>query len=162
MQGTDFMSGNWLLRIDERLIHGQVVLGCCLSAHIRCMVLLDDSIADSSFEQELYALGIEQEQKLEFLTVAECARRMQNPPDENTLVVMRSPGEALALHHQGAPIRRITVGGLHYRHGARRLLDYLHVTPEDEAALRELLDAGVAIEARPVPAAEGVNLANLL
>jgi mannose/fructose/N-acetylgalactosamine-specific phosphotransferase system component IIB len=156
------MNGNWLLRIDERLIHGQVVLGCCLACGIRRLVLLDDTIAASEFERELYALGIESGQELEFLSVAECARRMQAPPAENTLVVMRSPGVALELFRLGAPIRCITVAGLHYRPGARRLLDFLHVTAQDEADLRQLLAEGVALEARQVPAAEGTNLANLL
>ncbi|MCA9783599.1 MAG: PTS sugar transporter subunit IIB [Calditrichaeota bacterium] len=156
------MSGTWQLRIDERLIHGQVVLGCCMSSHVRRMVLLDDTIAASEFEQELYSLGIEPEQNLEFLGVAECAERMQSPPPENTMIVMRSPLVALELVQAGAPVQRICIGGLNYRHGSRRLLDYVHVTPEEEVALRELLAAGIALECRQVPASEGTDLSCLL
>lgn len=156
------MSTNWLLRIDERLIHGQVVLGCCLACGVRRMVLCDDSIAGSDFEMELYRLGIEADQRLEFLTVTQTAERLKSPPEEDTLVVMRSPAVALELLRLGAPLGRITVGGLHYRSGARRLLDFIHVTAEDESALRALVAEGVTLEARQVPSSDGTNLANLL
>jgi mannose/fructose/N-acetylgalactosamine-specific phosphotransferase system component IIB len=47
-----------LFRVDERLIHGQVVVGWGGPLHADRIVVVDDAIAGSPWEQELYCLGV--------------------------------------------------------------------------------------------------------
>ena len=63
-----------LFRVDERLIHGQVVVGWA-ELHPNRIVVVDDDIADSQWEQELYAMGLPSEVASEFEPVA-AARAM--------------------------------------------------------------------------------------
>ena len=47
-----------LYRIDERLIHGQVVIGWGTQLHPDSYLVVDDALAASDWEQELYVLGL--------------------------------------------------------------------------------------------------------
>jgi PTS system mannose-specific IIB component/fructoselysine and glucoselysine-specific PTS system IIB component len=47
-----------LYRIDDRLIHGQVVVGWGQPLDLKFIVLVDDTVASSDWEQELYRMGV--------------------------------------------------------------------------------------------------------
>ncbi len=55
-----------LYRIDDRLIHGQVVVGWGRPLDIRFIVLVDDEVAASEWEQELYRMGVPPEMDVFF------------------------------------------------------------------------------------------------
>jgi len=152
----------WLLRIDDRLVHGQVCVGWCDALDISQLILCDDEIAESEFEQDLYRCCPTEEQELRFLTAAELAEEMQTPPTGTTMVVVGGPKILLALLDAGAPVPSAVLGGLHHRAGAREILDYLFLTPEQETDLRALLARGVSIVCQPLPSSPRQDLARLL
>jgi mannose/fructose/N-acetylgalactosamine-specific phosphotransferase system component IIB len=155
-------SSKWIIRIDDRYIHGQVCLGWCEELGIRKIILCDDQIAKSDFEQDLYKCGIGEEQELRFLSAADLAIELAGPPVETTMVVMGSPETARDLSRAGAPLPAIKIGGLHHRTGSRQLLDYVYLTSETETILRELLDSGVTIHCQNLPSSAAVDLRTLL
>ncbi len=59
-----------LYRIDDRLIHGQVVVGWGQPLELRFIVLVDDDVAASEWEQELYRMGVPPEMEVSFCDVA--------------------------------------------------------------------------------------------
>ncbi len=151
-----------MLRIDDRLIHGQVCVGWCLTLGIRRIVLCDDDVAGSDFERGLYECCPAPDQVLEFVRIAELAPRLNEAPELLTMVVLASPAGALDLTHAGARIEEIVLGGLHDRPGARRYLDYVYLTADQERDLRTLLDRGVKVICRALPSTCAVNLKKLL
>ncbi len=58
-----------LYRIDERLIHGQVVMGWGPQLDVEHYVVVDDELAASEWEQDLYRLGLPDTATADFLTV---------------------------------------------------------------------------------------------
>ena len=64
-----------IYRIDDRLIHGQVVVGWGRPLDIGFIVLVDDEVAASEWEQELYRMGVPPEMEVFFHGVDEAARR---------------------------------------------------------------------------------------
>ena len=65
-----------LFRIDDRLIHGQVVVGWGQPLDLTFIVLVDDEVASSEWEQELYRMGVPPEMDVHFHTVDEAAERL--------------------------------------------------------------------------------------
>ena len=65
-----------LCRIDDRLIHGQVVLGWARALGIGDIVLVDDDVAASGWEQDLYRMAVPPELKVEFVDVEQARRRL--------------------------------------------------------------------------------------
>src|SRR5947207_12798522 len=60
-----------LYRIDDRLIHGQVVVGSGQPLDIDFIVLVDDTVAGSDWEQELYRMGVPPEMQVYFLSAGD-------------------------------------------------------------------------------------------
>jgi mannose/fructose/N-acetylgalactosamine-specific phosphotransferase system component IIB len=91
-------------------------------------------------------------------TLAEAVARLGGEIPGTTLLLVRNPGGLLRLLGLGASFREVNVGGLHWREGARRVLDYVHVTVEDLEALRSLAARGVHLVARDLPGNPAVDL----
>lgn len=141
----------WIVRVDDRLVHGQVCVGWCDALGIRRLVLADDEIAASEFERDLYACCPAAEQSLEFLTLAQLAAALAAPPAETTLAVLADLAAAEALLELGAPLPELILGGLHHQPGARELANYLFLTPDQEVCLRRLAARGVHLVGQPLP-----------
>src|SRR5688572_31808748 len=65
-----------LFRIDDRLIHGQVVVGWGQPLDLTFIVLVDDEVASSEWEQELYRMGVPPEMQVHFDTVDSAAAKL--------------------------------------------------------------------------------------
>jgi mannose/fructose/N-acetylgalactosamine-specific phosphotransferase system component IIB len=153
-----------LYRIDDRLIHGQVVVGWGQPLNIQLIVLVDDEVACSDWEQDLYRMGVPPEMELRFTNLATAIRDHASYASDPrpTIVLTGNVGTMRALVKGVGTIREINVGGLHHRPGRTQKLRYVFLTPDEERELRELILAGVKVNAQDVPAARPVPMAALL
>jgi mannose/fructose/N-acetylgalactosamine-specific phosphotransferase system component IIB len=153
-----------LLRIDDRLIHGQVVVGWGQPCRLGFLVLVDDEVARSEWEQELYRMGVPPEMDLHFDTVEDAARRLPAyREDGRTGMLLTGDITTMArLVERAGGIPAVTVGGIHHRPGRVARLRYVFLTPDEEQELRALAARGVRVTAQDVPSAAPVPLEELL
>jgi len=154
-----------LLRVDERLVHGQVVLGWGSQLRPDRYVVIDDDLAASDWEQELYRLGAEPTDVI-FATVEEARAHLDKWREEapRSILLTRDVG-AMRRLAGGGRLRgeKVNLGGLHHGPEREEVLSYLHLTAEDREALRALEDEeGVEVSARDLPDAHKVPLKSLL
>lgn len=154
-----------LFRIDDRLIHGQVVVGWGQPLELRFIVLVDDDVAASEWEQELYRMGVPPEMTVHFLSVADAASRLgefERQAGPGIVLV----GEIATMQRlaQAAPaqVRTVNVGGVHHAPGRTGRLRYVFLTPAEEQGLRDLAARGVEVTAQDVPGSRPVPLDELL
>ncbi|MDQ6717918.1 MAG: PTS sugar transporter subunit IIB [Gemmatimonadota bacterium] len=153
-----------LYRIDDRLIHGQVVVGWGQPLDIKLLVLVDDVVASSEWEQELYRMAVPPEMEIRFESVEEAAREHHRyAADERSSIFVIADIESMQRLISLAPvIRRVNVGGLHHRAGRNQKLRYVFLSPEEEGMLRELTAQGVTVTAQDVPSARVVPVEELV
>lgn len=153
-----------LFRVDERLIHGQVVIGWGHELRPDRYVLVDDELVASEWEQELYTLGAV-DAEVVFVDVEEGRSRLQEwrDADRRTIVLTRDVETMARLAGDGR-LRgeRVNLGGIHHGPGRTEILRYLHLTEADRRALRAMADEGVEVTARELPDAPKVRLGTLL
>jgi mannose/fructose/N-acetylgalactosamine-specific phosphotransferase system component IIB len=149
-----------LYRIDDRLIHGQVVVGWGGATGAGLLVLADDGVRESAWEQELYRMGVPSDMEVRFVSVAEAVASVSDwESDPRTGIVLTGSVEAMAALCAGAPaVRKVNVGGIHFRAGRTERLRYVFLNDEEAEALRELAAAGVVVTAQDVPTATPVPL----
>jgi mannose/fructose/N-acetylgalactosamine-specific phosphotransferase system component IIB len=154
-----------LHRVDERLIHGQVVVGWGTQLHAARIVVVDNDIAASDWEQDLYCLGLPPEITPEFVSVAEARAQIGGwrTGAERVIVLTRDVGTMAALA-EGGLLRgdEVNIGGIHHAPGRRQVLPYVFLSDVETGALRELAANGVEVSARDLPAARRVPLDQLL
>jgi mannose/fructose/N-acetylgalactosamine-specific phosphotransferase system component IIB len=152
-----------LHRIDDRLIHGQVVVGWGQPLDIRFIVLVDDSVAASEWEQELYRMGAPPEMEVYFLSVD--AARTELPryrADPRHGMLLTGDIETMRRLVEDGGINSINLGGIHHRTGRTQRLRYVFLNEDEESALRELAAGGVVVTAQDVPGARPIPLDDIL
>ena len=154
-----------LYRIDERLIHGQVVVGWGPELEVERYVVVDDELAASEWEQDLYRLGLPEVATAEFLTVADARARLSelDVASPRTVVLTRTVTAMNGLA-EGDGLRgcEVNLGGLHYAAGRTERVPYVYLGPQEEEGLQTLADEGVEVSARDLPGSRAVALEALL
>jgi mannose/fructose/N-acetylgalactosamine-specific phosphotransferase system component IIB len=153
-----------LFRVDERLIHGQVVVGWGGPLHADRMVVVDDELAASPWEQELYCLGVPPEIEARFRSVDEARGELAGwkADPKRTIVLVRDVATARRVAESGALAgEEVNLGGIHHAEGRAQVLPYLHLRPAERAALHEIAATGARVAARDLPASRRVPLDEL-
>lgn len=149
-----------LIRVDDRLIHGQVTLGWGSILNPDRFVVANDAAAENDWEKELYETSAPEGTEVSVLGLAEVARAVRKWLDrqENIVILVESPADALLLHQSGFSFEALNLGGLHHQEGRKRILPYVCLGREDLIALETLRDLGVKIECADVPSCERKDL----
>ena len=152
-----------LFRIDDRLVHGQVVVGWGGPLDIGFIVLVDDEVASSDWEQELYRMGVPPDMTVTFESVASAARRLPGyQADRRRGIVLTADIDTMRRLADAAQVEAVNIGGIHHKAGRTQRLRYVFLSPAEEAALRSLAGQGVTITAQDVPTARPVPLDEVL
>ena len=153
-----------LYRVDDRLVHGQVVLGWGQPLHAKFIVLVDDKVAGSQWEQDLYRMGVPPGVEVSFARVDEAAQLHQAWVDDTRVGIVLTADIAtmVRLVEATGAISWVNIGGIHHKLGRSQKLRYVFLTPGEEAELRALAARGVKVTAQDVPTARPVPADALL
>jgi PTS system mannose-specific IIB component/fructoselysine and glucoselysine-specific PTS system IIB component len=153
-----------LCRVDDRLVHGQVVIGWGRPLGIEFIALVDEGVSASPWEQELYRMAVPPEIEVRFVTVAEAAEQLGSwQAGEQRGIILTGDVETMAALHRadGAVVHRINLGGVHHRPGRRERLPFLYLTDEELRTLVALEAGGAEITAQDLPTTPPVALRSL-
>src|SRR6187549_804111 len=133
-----------LYRIDDRLIHGQVVVGWGQPLNIGVIVLVDDNVACCDWEQDLYRMGVPPEMQIIFADVPTAIRDYAKyAADPRRGIVVVPDIATMKRLVDGVPdIKEVNVGGIHHRGGRIQKLRYVFLAPDEELQLRAIADKG--------------------
>lgn len=151
-----------LVRVDDRLIHGQVVVGWGRAERVERIALVDDAIHESPWEQDLYRLGVPEGVSVEFASVAEAADAFATWQENacRTLVLVGSI-DTLARLCASVEVSQVNLGGVHKGAGRTERLPYVFLSDNEERQLRALDERGVRITAQDVPTSLPIPLSDL-
>jgi len=145
---------SWALhRIDDRLIHGQVLVAWGARLDPARIWVVDDGVAASAWERDLFreaAPGIE----VRVASVAEAAAAHADEASapRAAFLLVRDLGTARQLADAGAHVEEWNVGGLHYAPGKEKVNDYVYLDDRDREDAKALLSAGARLIVQDVPA----------
>lgn len=150
-----------LCRVDDRLVHGQVVIGWGRPLGVEFIVLVDEGVAASAWEQDLYRMAVPTELDIRFLTVAEATPRLGDwEAGRPRGILLTGDLATMTALHRASPtvVRRINLGGIHHRPGRRERLPYLYLTDDELTGLGALEAAGAEVTAQDLPTSAAVPL----
>lgn len=152
-----------VFRIDDRLIHGQIVTAWIAYADAKQIVVADDKAAKDSFQQTLLKMATPDNIELKILSVEEAKNYIQNDTDDKkTLLLVRGPKQAIEIIDANEGLRTINVGNLNMKKGKTKVLGNMWVDENEVLALKELNEKGVKLEVRVVPNDRSQDVMELL
>jgi PTS system mannose-specific IIB component/fructoselysine and glucoselysine-specific PTS system IIB component len=149
-----------LYRIDDRLIHGQVILGWGRPLGIDFILLVDDQVRESPWEQDLYRMGVPAGIEVIFASRAEAVAAVPRYQEDSRrgIVLAGEIGTMTHLRQAGVTIPGVNLGGIHHKPGRTERLPYLYLTDDELKELEALQAAGVDVAAQDLPTANPVPL----
>lgn len=150
-----------LCRVDDRLIHGQVVIGWGGALRADLVVLVDDEIFTHPWEQEIYRMALPSGMEAEFASGEGAVPRLTGWAGGSARVILLT-GDigTMAVLARARPdlISAINLGGIHHGPGRIERLRYVYLSTEEVGELQDLARGGVVITAQDLPAARPVPL----
>jgi len=154
-----------LLRVDDRLVHGQVVIGWGRPLGARFIVLVDDAVRESGWEQDLYRMAVPDDVEVIFANVPEAIAGLPAwSTDPRPGILLTADLATMAALHDAAPalVRRVNLGGLHHRPGRIERLRYIYLGDGDAELLHRIGSEGTMVTAQDLPTTAAVDLETLL
>lgn len=149
-------------RIDDRLIHGQVVTAWIAFSDAKQILVCDDIAAKDTLQQSLLKMATPKRVKLLIKSMKDAKAMIETDnTDTKTLLLVRGPKQALYLLDSCKDVKSINVGNINMKKGKRKILDNCWLDEEEEVDLRKLANK-VEVEVRAVPNEQKKILVNLL
>lgn len=154
------MKNIMVARIDDRLIHGQVVTAWVKSYPINNILILDGLLAKNQMMQNIYKAAAPSGIKITILEPEAGAELLKGDalPGENFMLLAKGPEVFEGLLDSGIPLEKLVVGGMGARPGRETLIRNISVSAEERACLKRIREKGVRTVYQLVPAEKEINL----
>ncbi|WP_373099824.1 MULTISPECIES: mannose/fructose/sorbose PTS transporter subunit IIB [Pasteurellaceae] len=141
-----------LLRIDSRLIHGQVVTSWAKAVKCEAIFAVSDEVANDALRRDLLLQVAPENLKSYVIPVEKAIKVYHNPKyaGKNILWLVTNPADILRLIDGGVKVDKVNVGGMTYKEGNQQLSQAVTVSQADVEAFNKLLDLGVDLTLQQV------------
>ncbi|MDD2219358.1 MAG: PTS sugar transporter subunit IIB [Desulfoplanes sp.] len=143
------------VRIDNRLVHGQVIETWLPYTKARAIMVVNDDLADDPLRQEIMYLAIPHDVELLFSRVAGAGeallRAEESLKNTHILVLFATCSDARNAYTHGLSFSQLNVGNLHYSPGKKQICDHVAVGSDDISCLDFFSRRGVTLDFRCVP-----------
>jgi PTS system mannose-specific IIB component len=143
------------VRIDNRLVHGQVVESWLPYSNSKLLVVANDTLAADELQQSIISLAVPSTIKLVFTEVNSTFKALKKWQNQlsmlNTFLLFASCPDARRAFDKGLFFDFLNIGNIHYSPGSKQICDHVALTREDASSLRYLLEKGVQLDFRCIP-----------
>ena len=144
-----------LARVDDRLIHGEVVTAWTPSmrANRIIIIIVDDEVAADAFNVRVVKALAPAGTKCFVYDVAKASEKLmvKGLPDERIIVLAKTPTTFNRLIKAGVPIKEVNLGGAGIRGARKPFINNVSLDPEEVKACEEMKNAGCRVYYQLVP-----------
>ena len=152
-----------LVRIDDRMLHGQVVSTWLKDFGIEQVLIINDKAANDPIQKSIAGLAAPKEVKVHLFGVDQFIDILKKTPiKRKTMLIFTTSTDVLKLVENGLDIKEINVGGMRYNENRTRLSKAVSVTSEEEEAFRKLIERNIKVFIQMIPKSDETLMKNLL
>ena len=153
-----------LMRIDERMLHGQVALTWVNDVHPEAILIANDEAAENDMTKLALKVAKPADVKLAIKSIDDGAALLNNPKTKKIriFVIVRTIADALRLIAKTPEIHNVNIGGVRKKEGGKQLGNGIYLTDDDVKNLRVLSSKVETLEFRMVPSQAKVDYEKLL
>ena len=142
-----------LVRVDHRLLHGQVVFIWTASIGLDCILIANDAVANDPIQKGILKLSQPTGVKLVFKSVKDSIEALNSGVTDkyNLMIITSSIDDGYELASKAEQIHSLNLGNVKLRENTHNLSKLVHVTDEEERKLKTLAAEGIEVEIRAVP-----------
>ena len=147
------MKGIIHIRIDDRLIHGQVATMWTNNLGATRIMVINDEVANNDLQKSVLRMAAPSNVSTSIITRETALKNISSGKYEGqkVFIVVKSPLDLLYLVKNGLDIKKINVGNMSSKSNKEVIRPSVSVTPEEKEAFKELIDRGVEVTAIMTP-----------
>ncbi len=153
-----------ILRIDDRLIHGQVLVGWGSCYPIKHLIVGNDEIAENDWEKEIVLMAAPADCDAQVLNLQETLDYIHNrlKASDLSMILVSSPADIKTLADKGLKLKTINIGGIHFDEGRTQYLPYLFLNESEVQIFKALMQKGYIFECQDLPTSTKHSLTKVL
>lgn len=153
-----------LLRIDHRLLHGQVAFTWTKSVGTDCILIASDSVVKDELRMTALRMAKPNSVKLVIKSVEDSLKALNSGVTDkyNLLILTENILDAARLANGYSKIKSINLGGIKNEPGKKQISKAISVNKEDVEILKDLNSKGIELEVRLVPGDAKVDVMTLI
>ena len=151
------------VRIDDRLIHGQVVTAWLHAySKVTHILIVDDKVSQDKFMKEMFKMLVPSHITIDTKSIDDAAELLQAGLPAPTMMIVKEPLTIKKLMEQGIDIPKVNIGGMGMTGKRKKFFQNIAATEEEREMFREMINKGMTVEVQIIPAAKTVNVATML
>ena len=151
-----------LYRIDDRLIHGQVMTAWSKVYKSTNIICVDDETARNEMLCSIMKMAVPSDYAVHILTTEDAIKEIKAEPEsKRTIVLAKTPGTMLDLAKSGVGMKELNVGNIGQGPNRKPIMRSTQVSPSELDQLKELQKMGVKVYLQVFPDEKAVNLSDL-
>ncbi|MFA9354623.1 PTS sugar transporter subunit IIB [Pediococcus pentosaceus] len=152
-----------LLRVDHRLLHGQVAFSWTQELGVDCILIANDGVMRDDIRKTTIKLAKPQGVKLVIKSIEDSIKALKSGITDKykLFIVVESIEDAYRLAKSYPEIKHINLGGTKPAENTKKISKAINITSNDEKMLNELISTGYEVEIRQVPNDKAVNYGEL-
>lgn len=142
-----------LTRIDDRLIHGQVMTAWVKYSRGNRIVIVDDLVAKDDFIKSMIKMSVPTGIKLDIYSVEDAADVLKGDvhSNEKVIILVKKPEVIYELFSKEVEFKEINVGGMGANPGRRKLYKNISASDEEREIFKKIIEAGIKVSIRIIP-----------
>ena len=152
-----------LVRIDDRMLHGQVVSTWLKDYGIEQVLIINDKAANDPIQKSVAGLAAPKDVRVHLFGVEQFIDILKKTPiKRKTMLIFTTSTDVLKLVENGLEIKEVNVGGMRYNESRKRLSKAVSVTTEEEEAFKKLIEKDIKVFIQMIPKSDETMMKNLL
>ena len=159
---SDFMENIVLARIDDRLIHGQVMTAWMKTRPAKRILVIDDKVAADAFMIEVIELAAPTGVKVDVYSCDQAIEALKNGIDTPTILLAKVPDTYKRLMDGGIALGEINLGGMGMAPGRKTLYKNIAASEVERSVMKGFLAQGIDIKIQIIPSENCIEIGRLL
>lgn len=151
-----------LVRIDDRLIHGQVMTAWMKTLPAKRIIIIDNKVVKDEFMISVLEMAAPSGVKVEVYSEEKAIDLLKGGLSVPTIILVKTPVTLKSIIDAGVKIPAINIGGMGMSAGRKKLFKNISATKEEREVLKDFVDRGIDVKIQIIPAEKIVEVKNLV
>ena len=151
-----------IVRLDDRLVHGQIINNWCTSEDITEIMVVNADVYENEMRKTIISMSVPDNINIIFCNVEEALEVFEEECKyENLMMVFENPFEIYDFIEKCGKIKRVNIGGMSFKNGKKRIATAVYVNDSELEVLRKIEKKNVELEIRLLPTDRSINFSKI-
>lgn len=151
-----------MARVDDRLIHGQVMTAWLQHSNSKHILIVDDELAEDQFMKSIVTMVLPPTIKVDIMNVRQGAEYLKQTNEKKLFLLTKHLVNFYLLQELGVRLKEITIGGISAKIGRKKLYKSIYISEEEISCAKKIMAFGTIIKIQIVPDDKAMLLKNYL